>query len=82
MGTNSATISWNGSHWVAELNGTRYADCNNNRLTERLYNDGAEMVYKELTTPQRKTVWERVRHAAASMWRRCKLSKGLIKTCK
>lgn len=70
MGTNSATISWNGSHWVAELNGTRYADCDNQRLTNRLYNDGADIVFEETTLPRRKTVWERLRDAASAM--RCR----------
>ena len=67
MGTNSATIQWNGNLWVAELNGVRYADCNDRRLTNRLYNDGADIVFEELTLTLRKTVWDRVRDAVSKV---------------
>lgn len=67
----SATIQWNGDLWVAKLNGTRYADCNNKRLTERLYDAGASMVFEEFTMPpQRTTVWQKLRNAAAALLKR------------
>lgn len=44
----SATIKWSGYLWVAEFDGTRYADSNDNRLTERLYKSGANAVFKEI----------------------------------
>lgn len=66
-----ATISWNGDLWVAKFNGTRYADCNNKRLTERLYNAGASMVFEEFTMPTRRTtVWQRLRNATAALLKR------------
>jgi len=43
----TATIQWSGYLWVAVFNGTRYADSNDNRLTERLYNAGASIVFED-----------------------------------
>lgn len=64
----SATIQWNGDLWVAKFNGTRYADCNNKRLTERLYDAGASMVFEEFTIPtQRTTVWQRIKTAVRNI---------------
>ena len=61
---NSTTIQWNGYLWVAELNGTRYADCNHRHLINRLYDAGASAVFEELTIPaRRRTLWERLRNA-------------------
>lgn len=66
-----ATIQWNGDLWVAKFNGTRYADCNNKRLTERLYDAGANVVFEEYTMQtQRNTVWQRLRNAAAVLMKR------------
>lgn len=63
-----ATIEWNGYHWVAELNDRRYADCNYERLTKRLYDAGASVVFEVVEIPtQRTTVWKRLRKAASAL---------------
>ena len=43
-------IESNGSLWVAKFNGTRYADCDKSRLSDRLYKDGAKVVYERVAT--------------------------------
>lgn len=63
-----ATIEWNGYHWVAKFNGTRYADCNKKRLVERLYDAGASVVFEEFTIQiQRPTVWQRIKTAVRNI---------------
>lgn len=60
MVTKDVTMTWNGDLWVAQFERSRYADCNKNRLSKRLYDAGATAVYEELVLPARKTVWERL----------------------
>lgn len=71
-------IEYNGNLWVAQLNGTRYADCDKIRLMKRLYKAGAEVVYQDITIKEKswiEKILSNIKNGVFRKYRRERLGK-------
>lgn len=64
-------IESNSSLWVAKFNGTRYADCDKQRLSERLYKAGAKVVYERISTKVESRIVKMLSSIKNCVFRKC-----------